>query len=277
MYFKDYDKPEGEEQLYTGVSTDPGAEVIYKEEVWNIVQTKGSIATIEDEIGTREMGSLDKLDPGRSKNDTSWNYGSGFTQSFIADGSANLFRGAFIWVPSRQDFKDISDWEMACIRNLDNKDVHACVLIDGEYIVTAKSDVFKVESELYDTLMRNKTFLQFAQACARGQDRTHVVQFDEGDYLMLLGLTEVAAAQICSFPKREEVKPVISEIRRRMVGVDDAKKLDEAENTQTLQNIPMQQKVVVNKEEVQSWSAAESGGGLGMFAVVALVAFLCFN
>ena len=279
LYFKDFDNPDGDEQLYTGVSTDPGAEVIYKNEIWNIVQTNGSIATIEDEIGSREMVSLDKLDPGRSRNDTSWNYGSGFKQSFLADGAANLFSGAFIWVPSRTDFKEFSEWEMACVRNLAAKDVHACVLIDGEYIVTTKSEVFKVESELYDTLMRDKNFIEFSQACARGQDCTHVVQFDEGDYMMLLGLTEVAAAQICKFPTREAVKPVISEKRRRLVGTEDAKKLDQAEHTQTLENTPMQQSVVVDRETAQSWSAAADtgAGGLGIFAVVALVAFLCLN
>ena len=135
-YFAEYGVVD--DKIYTGVNTDPGAEVVYNGELWNIVRFIGDRATIEDEIGNRKMVSLDKLDPGRSRHSNSWNYGRTdkvFNNDFGAASEAQVFAGMFCWMPSRPIFRDISDWEMACVRNIAPDGYHCCVFIDGEYIV----------------------------------------------------------------------------------------------------------------------------------------------
>ena len=224
-------------KLYTGVNTDPGAEVIYNGELWNIVKTHGDRATIEDEVGTRNMVSLDKLDPGRTRHSNSWNYGSGFNSSFISDGSAQVHAGKFCWVPSRPDFREYSDWEMACVRNIAPDGFHCCVFIDGEYVVC--KDIWPIDDELSEMLNSERKYLTFVEACLRGADCTHVVQFDDNDILMLLGITESVAAKLPVVKRGKVVCPVVSENRKTVKNNEDVERNDVDEEFQKLNNIPM--------------------------------------
>ena len=183
-WFADYKIPE---QMYTTVNTDPGAEVVWKGELWNIVRCTGSMATIEDEVGTRNMVSLDKLDPGRTTHTNSWNYGSRFDTSFFADGSATLHSGMFVWVPARDAYLKYTAWEMAVIRNIGPDGVHSCCLIDGEYIVA--EEVWPLDDDMQEMLNADKKYVTFAEHATRGASCTGIVQFDRGDQLMLLGKT----------------------------------------------------------------------------------------
>ena len=155
------------------VPTDPGTEVIFRNELYFIVKTVGTQVVIEDTHGHRKFVSLNDLTRGRVTSTTSYNYANDGTitnNSFVSPGEHSISAGMFVWVQSRDMIRDTSTRELICVSQIRGDLVVGYYCLDGAECRRPEDEVTLLDDDFNVTLSKIDCFGKFAVAALAGYD-----------------------------------------------------------------------------------------------------------
>ena len=165
LYFTKHDNV----RLECEVSCDPGTEVIFKDELWNIVKCDGDVALIEAGDGRREQVPMVSL--GRSRQERydtqAWRYNKGEapTNNSFAVTPGGYGTGDWVWV--RQDV----DWELAMVHIISGSNAVVYMTQSGFQLEVPVEQVRVASRDISDLYNRVNDFVVFKLAAVEG--RTH--------------------------------------------------------------------------------------------------------
>ena len=207
-----------------GVPTDPGTEVVYEDERYWIVETEGDRSVLEDIHGQQKEVSIDVLERGRVTHTNAWNYRKGeiFETGFQADGAAKVYTGQWVWIVARDRLLSagVTDYELACVWNLQRDGAYVFNAIDGDLVIV--DDVWPLSDTLTDILNSKKNFVKFRNAAVEGEN-TSMFLLGRDNLLMCIG--DTLDAQV-DFPKLDTPGETLvhrKPVEKETVGDEEAK------------------------------------------------------
>ena len=85
---------------YNAVPVDYGSEVVYKGEVFKVIDCDGFTARITNKMKTLNV-DISQLKRGRVEHTNSWNYAQNTDGGFSADSRAQFYKGQWVWLQPR--------------------------------------------------------------------------------------------------------------------------------------------------------------------------------
>ena len=155
-----------------GINTDPGCEVIYNDQVFNVVSQRGSSVEIENFKGERLLVAIEDLENHRKPADSSYRYEGASTATFSGF-SENFTVCSLEWVWILCDSEDLSIDESAnailgCVRFWVNDKISCVKAWNGEEKLCFKHEVIPVEGE-YKDVLRYIEAVAFQQSVSDGR------------------------------------------------------------------------------------------------------------
>ena len=200
------DKDEVVHKLGCNVPCDPGEEVIYKGNLYNIVTCDGTIARIKDDSLSFDV-HMKELGRGRVDHINSWNYRTtpGEEQStiykesvksgFNSSSRSNIFKGMWVWVNPRSKITSVYPQckkELGVIMVINGALAVGYYAIDGIRFDTHLSQVVAVHEERQEWLNQHKSFFKFKTFATSGDYLVQNYSLGRDFNFICLGLAKMS-------------------------------------------------------------------------------------
>ena len=167
------------------IPVDPGSEVVYKGDVYKIVDCDGFTAQIKNKIKTINV-DVTELTRGRVEHTNSWNNAKNTDGGFDADSKARFHKGQWVWLNPRHSTRAIypkTQYELGVLRIINGAIADGFYAMDGVRFSTVISQVHPCPKHDQEWMGLQKQFLRFKIAAVKGIDvaryklgRDHVLQ-----------------------------------------------------------------------------------------------------
>ena len=146
-------------KLRCDVPCDPGEEVVYQKNTYQVVTCDGTHVRITD--GRIHFDTnMSELTRGRVKHTNAWNYGAATDSGFDADSRSKIHAGQWIWIAPRH--------AVLCVRIINGIIVDGYYALDGQRFQTHISQVHTVLQERQSFLDQMKGFREFKRYAVSG-------------------------------------------------------------------------------------------------------------
>jgi len=182
------------QRLACDVPCDPGEEVVFEGETYNIVTCDGTHARIQNNVGGRNVEMRD-VTRGRVTHTNSWNYGdtpgavySGVSSGFDQGIEAKIYKGQWIWAPPRAGVvKVLPDCkkELAVVRLINGQMVDGYFALDGLRMQVLATQIVPVFHARQEWLNAHRDFINFRGAAVVGESNVRDQALGD-DYLMII-------------------------------------------------------------------------------------------
>ena len=167
------------------IPVDPGSEVVYKGDVYKIVDCNGFTAQIKNKIKTLNV-DVSQLHRGRVDHTNGWNNAKNTDGGFDADSKARFHKGQWVWLKPRHSTLRIypkTQYELGILRIINGAIFDGFYAMDGVRFSTVISQVRPCPKHTTEWMNLQKQFLRFKIAAVKGIDvpryklgRDHVLQ-----------------------------------------------------------------------------------------------------
>ena len=265
--------------INTNVNTDPGSEAIYNGFLVHVVKTEREQALIEHATGERLVVTLDKLTPGRRTHSNTWNYSEGYKNNgFLADGSARIFAGQWVWIEGSEELNRIygSTVELACVWKIGPEGLHVFRTLTGGKTVV--QEFAPLSDELNDYLSRDYNFASFQDQAVTGGD-TESFRLSQYPELVLIcvGKTHDTQIKLESVDKKTmaDVIPGVTDVKPPTY--DEATR-DEGDNAREIADLTGVQRKGLGEDPPSPESLKnDEGSSIMPFVIGGAVILLAFN
>ena len=205
------DKDEVAHKLACDVPCDPGEEVTYKGQLYNIVTCDGTIARIEDALESFDV-HMKELGRGRVDHINSWNYrteigedGEPPEQStiypesvksgFNSSSRSAIYKGSWVWVNPRSKILKVYPLckkELGVVMVINGALAVGYYTIDGVRFDTHLSQIVTVHEERQEWLNQHKSFFKFKSYATTGDYLVKSFALGRDFHLICLGLAKLS-------------------------------------------------------------------------------------
>ena len=201
-------RPEGS-LLQGSVNVDPGSEVMFQGDAYNVVSSENNVVFISNKKESRHV-RYKLLSAGRQRHTAGYRYGeTNTTPGFVKDNQPLFYANQWVWlVPPRQssvrDAKDRFDVirELGVVRLINGNTIDGYYAIDGVRFQRSEHEVQPASPSERGWLSLDKDFGRFKDTCATGEG-TRRLRLG-GDYLgICLGQTAKMEEPVLDWAARE--------------------------------------------------------------------------
>ena len=200
------DKDELVHKLACDVPCDPGEEVIYKGNVYNIVTCDGTTARIEDDQGSFDV-HMKELGRGRVDHLNSWNYRTtpgeeestfykeSVKSGFNSSSRSHIYKGMWVWVNPRLKTTMVYPQckkELGVIMVINGALAVGYYAIDGIRFDTHLSQVVGVHDDRQEWLNQHKEFFKFKTYATTGDYLVQSFALGRDFHFICLGLAKLS-------------------------------------------------------------------------------------
>ena len=202
------DKDEVAHKLACDVPCDPGEEVVYKGDLYNIVTCDGTVARIQNDKISFDV-HMKELGRGRVDHINSWNYrpaereegdsGTIYPESvksgFNSSSRSSIYKGMWVWVNPRAKINKVypdCKKELGVVMVINGALAVGYYAIDGIRFDTHLSQVVAVHEERQEWLNRHKSFFKFKSYATTGDYLVQSFSLGRDFLLVCLGLAKLS-------------------------------------------------------------------------------------
>ena len=200
------DKDEVVHKLACEVPCDPGEEVIYRGNVYNIVTCDGTVARIEDDQGSFDV-HMKELGRGRVDHLNSWNYRTtpgeeestiykeSVKSGFNSSSRSHIYKGMWVWVNPRLKTTMVYPQckkELGVIMVINGALAVGYYAVDGIRFDTHLSQVVGVHEDRQDWLNLHKEFFKFKTYATTGDYLVQTYSLGRDFNFICLGLAKLS-------------------------------------------------------------------------------------
>lgn len=154
------------------VPVDEGAEVVYKGEVYKIVECDGFTAQIKNKVRTVNV-DVSQLKRGRVEHTNGWNSAKNTNGGFKASSKSNFHKGQWVWLEPRYATYHIygdAKYELGVLRLINGAIGDGYYAMDGVRFQTVVSQIRPCPKSDTEWMNTQKAFLRFKIAAVKGID-----------------------------------------------------------------------------------------------------------
>ena len=154
------------------IPVDEGSEVVYKGDVYKIVDCDGFTAQIKNKMKTLNV-DVSQLKRGRVEHTNSWNNAKNTDGGFDADSKAQFHKGQWVWLKPRYSTLGIypkSRYELGVLRIINGAIADGFYAMDGVRFQTVITQVRPCPKHDQEWMGMQKQFLRFKIAAVKGVD-----------------------------------------------------------------------------------------------------------
>ena len=154
------------------VPVDYGSEVVYKGEVFKVIDCDGFTARIKNKMKTLNV-DISQLKRGRVEHTNSWNYARNTDGGFSADSRSQFYKGQWVWLQPRFETLLIypnAKYELGVLRLINGAIGDGYYAMDGLRFQTVVSQMRPCPRSDRQWMNTERAFLRFKIAAVKGID-----------------------------------------------------------------------------------------------------------